>query len=213
MHGAGCASCLMSVLCLLNVGVYSCVFGFLVWAVCCMKWGLPSIWRDGGLGVVSHETHRWGYFLRTKPSNEYYFFEGLKYRIQGGLTKHHACFCIALEANPHNFPITPARGGESGALPRIRENFRGVDLPALPEPMKQHAPVQIFLRYLTKPAPFQTFIGNRGVHVTTMVHQHFTFTREVGLQSGQAALLGRWVARLLINMRVSPVVDPLLVDP
>ena len=23
----------------------------------------------------SHETHRWGYFLRTKPSNEDYCFE------------------------------------------------------------------------------------------------------------------------------------------
>ena len=25
-----------------------------------------------------HETHRWGYFLRTKPSNEDYFFERRK---------------------------------------------------------------------------------------------------------------------------------------
>ena len=26
----------------------------------------------------THETHHWGYFLRTKPSNEDYFFERRK---------------------------------------------------------------------------------------------------------------------------------------
>ena len=29
-------------------------------------------------GLVAHETHHWGYFLRTKPSNEDYFFERRK---------------------------------------------------------------------------------------------------------------------------------------
>ena len=29
-------------------------------------------------GAVSHETHRWGYFLRTKLSNKDYFFERRK---------------------------------------------------------------------------------------------------------------------------------------
>ena len=30
------------------------------------------------LEAETHETHRWGYFLRTKPSNEDYFFERRK---------------------------------------------------------------------------------------------------------------------------------------
>ena len=42
--------------------------------------------------------------------------------ILGGLTEHHACFCVALEANPQDSPTTPPRGGEGRALPRIRDN-------------------------------------------------------------------------------------------
>ena len=72
----------------------------------------------------------------------------------------------------------------------MRDSSRGVDLPALLEPMTQRAPIQIFWRYIAKPTPFQTVIGKRGVHVTTMVHQQLAFTWEVGLQSGRGGLLG-----------------------
>ena len=66
----------------------------------------------------------------------------------------------------------------------------GFDLLALREPMTQCAPIQIFWRYIAKPMPFQTIIGKRGVHVTTMVHQQLAFTWEVGLQSRRGGLLG-----------------------
>ena len=83
--------------------------------------------------------------------------------IQGGLTKRHACFRIALEANLHNFPITPPCGSEGRASPRIRDNSQQGDLPALLEPMKQRVPIRIFLCYLAKLAPFKTFIGQQAV--------------------------------------------------
>ena len=39
----------------------------------------PPILREASRKVNSpHETHHWGYFLRTKPSNEDYFFERRK---------------------------------------------------------------------------------------------------------------------------------------
>ena len=107
--------------------------------------------------------------------------------IQGGLAKHHAWLCIALEANPHDFPITPSRGGEGGALPRIRDNSRGAHLAALVEPMIQRAPMKTFLGHIPEPPPFQTVIRNRGVHVTTMVDQRLGFTWEVGLEGGSVA--------------------------
>ena len=34
---------------------------------------LHALWH------ATHETHRWGYFLRTKPSDEDYFFERRKF--------------------------------------------------------------------------------------------------------------------------------------
>ena len=79
-------------------------------------WAMPmSLAARTGFWVAAADPLRCNGVSQPSPLTHH------EYRIQGGLTKHHACFRIALEANPHNFPITLARGGEGGALPRIRD--------------------------------------------------------------------------------------------
>ena len=99
-------------------------------------------------------------------------------------------------------PIVPSCDVEGEALPQVSDNFRGLDLAALLEPMIQRAPIQIFWGHIQEPPPFQTVIREQGVHVTIMVDQQLAFTQEVGLQSRRARLLWRTRARLLNNLRL-----------
>ena len=157
----------------------------------------PCLWppaRAFGLPPLTHLA------ARASPHPAFCHTMNRAYRAASPSTIYASA--LPWRPNPHDFPITPPPGGEGGALALLRHNSRGVDLRAPLEPMVLRTPIQIFWRHIAEPAPVQTFIREWDVHVTTMVHQCLAFTREVALQSRRAGLLGWWVARLLINLRL-----------